>query len=79
MAYCGLHASEGEAERSLETAKVKALSLGGSVVTIPTKSLIHPIQSIGAIAIIHSKTSNIPFGYAPPPHYLCQSRIFVFK
>ena len=33
MASCGqLYASEGEAERSLETAAAKAMSLGGSVV-----------------------------------------------
>ena len=48
MAYCA-PCKRGEAERSLETAKVERMSLGdGSVVEIPTKST--SIASIEEIA-----------------------------
>ena len=67
-------------KRSLEKAKPRAMSLGGSVVAnphqIPTKSppnpsSIHQVESIqsvgsvGSIASIHPGNSNIPYWYCP--------------
>ena len=43
---------------------VRAMSLGGSVVATPIKSLIHPIESIQSIVSIGSiqpGNGNIPF------------------
>ena len=59
-------------EAQLGDHEAKAVNLGGSVVASPTKSLIHPIESIqsfGSIASIHPKKATFPIGIAFSAHH----------